>query len=289
MIAMKRLGWLLLVLVVIGLGGLIGVVFTREPSHDRDWKAEHAVLPQAHFEGERLTVQKLRNFTYNADGSVREARYEDRTYDLSKLESLWYGISHFFGYGLAHTFVSFGFEDGRYLTVSVEARQSKDQSYHPLRGLLREYELIYLAADERDVIGVRTHVRRERVYLYQVEVGTEKIRWLLSAMLGTMNALYRAPAFYNTLADNCTTNILQYAERLSFWDIYLDYRGLLPGYSDSLIYEIGRLDTTVPLEELRRRSRVDPAAAPIDDPDFSQKIRGAQAARQAVHEADRDP
>lgn len=269
-----------------GLGVPVGVVYTKQPSHHREWKVEYAVLPQAFFEGDQLTIHNLRNFTYDPDESVREVRYEDRTYDLSKLDSLWYGISHFFDYGLAHTFVSFGFQDGQYLTISVEARQAKGQSYHPLLGLLREYELIYLAADERDVIGVRTHVRHERVYLYEVKVETEKIRWLLLAMLETMNDIYKTPTFYNTLADNCTTNILQYAERLSFWDIYLDYRGLLPGYSDSLIYEMGRLDTTLPLVELRRKSRIDPAAATIDDPDFSNKIRGFQPGRQAVHNAE---
>ncbi len=271
---MRKLGRFVLYFVLIGLGVLIVGVFARQPSHDRDWKTEFAVLPQAVFEDEQLTIHDLRNFTYNPDLSVREARYEDRTYDLAKLESLWYGISHFFDYGLAHTFVSFGFQDGQYLTISVEARQAKGQSYSPLRGILRAYELIYLATDERDVIGVRTHMRGERVYLYDVKVETEKMRRLLFAMLGTMNEIYETPAFYDTLADNCTNNILQHAERLSFWDIYLDYRSLLPGYSDALIYEIGALDTSVPLEELRSESRIDPAVTAIDDPEFSRKIRG---------------
>jgi hypothetical protein len=271
---MRKLGRFALFFVLVGLGVLILGVFAKQPSHERDWKTEYAVLPQAFFQSEKLTIHDLRNFTYNPDGSVREAHYEDRTYDLSKLEGLWYGISHFFDYGLAHTFVSFGFRDGQYLTISVEARQAEGQSYHPLRGLLREYELIYLATDERDVIGVRTHVRGERVHLYEVKVETEKMRRLLFAMLGTMNEIYQAPTFYDTLADNCTTNILQHAERLSVWDIYLDYRGLLPGYSDSLIYEIGAFDTSVPLEDLRRKSRIDPAVTDIDDPQFSRKIRG---------------
>jgi hypothetical protein len=271
---MRKFGRFALFLVLIGLGVLIVGVFAKQPSHERDWKTEYAVLPQALFRGEQLTIRNLRNFTYKPDGSVREARYEDRTYDLSKLESLWYGISHFYDYGLAHTCVSFGFQDGQYLTLSVEARQAKDQSYHPLRGILREYELIYLATDERDVIGVRTHVRLERVYLYELNVETEKMRRLLFAMLGTMNEIYERPAFYDTLVDNCTTNILQHAERLTFWDIYLDYRGLLPGYSDALAYEIGVLDTSVPLEALRRKSRIDPAVTAIEDPQFSRKIRG---------------
>ncbi len=271
---MRKLGRFVLFFVLVGLGVLIAGVFAKQPSHERDWKTEYAVLPQALFQGEQLTIHDLRNFTYKPDGSVREARYEDRTYDLSKLESLWYGISHFSNYGLAHTFVSFGFQDGQYLTISVEARQAKGQSYHPLRGMLREYELIYLATDERDVIGVRTHVRGERVHLYEVMVETEKKRRLLLAMLGTMNEIYETPTFYATLVDNCTTNILQHAERLTFWDIYLDYRGLLPGYSDALIYEIGALDTSVPLQELRRKSRIDPAVTTIEDPEFSLKIRG---------------
>ncbi len=117
-------------------------------------------------------------------------------------------------------------------------------------------------------------MRGERVHLYEVKVETGKMRRLLFAMLETMNEIYKTPAFYDTLADNCTTNILQHAERLSFWDIYLDYRGLLPGYSDALIYEIGAFDTSVPLEELRRKSLIDPAVTAIDDPQFSRKIRG---------------
>ena len=271
---MRKLGRFVLFFVLVGLGILIVGVFAKKPSHERDWKVEYAVLPQALLQGEKLTIRDLRNFTYKPDGSVREARYEDRTYDLSKLEGLWYGISHFYDYGLAHTFVSFGFQDGQYLTISVEARQAEGQSYHPLRGILREYELIYLATDERDVIGVRTHVRSERVYLYEVMVETEKMRRLLLAMLKTMNEIYETPAFYDTLADNCTTNILQHVERLTFWDIFLDYRALLPGYSDALAYELGLLDTSVPLEALRRKSRIDPAVTAIEDPQFSRKIRG---------------
>jgi hypothetical protein len=271
---MRKLGRFVFYFVLIGLGVLIVGVFARQPSHDRDWKTEFAVLPQAVFEGEQPTIRDVRNFTYNPDRSVREARYEDRTYDLSKLESLWYGISHFFDYGMTHTFVSFGFQDGQYLTISVEARQAEGQSYNPLRGIFREYELIYLVTDERDAIGVRTHVRGERVLLYDIKVVMEKKRRLLLEMLGTMNEIYETPAFYDTLADNCANNILRHAERLSVWDIYLDYRGILPGYSDALIYEIGVLDTSVPLEELRRKSRIDPAVTAIDDPEFSRKIRG---------------
>jgi hypothetical protein len=267
------------VLRIVALSALAAVVALvvalqlKNPSHQRQWKTEYAVLAQAQVAGDQVTISNVRNFTYNADGSVRDPRYEDRTYDLSKLTTVWYGISHFFDYGLAHTFVSFGFEDGNYVTISIEARQEVSQTYSPLRGLLREYELIYVAADERDVVGVRSHVRDERVYLYQVIGAPEKAPRLFLAMLKIMNEIYEKPRFYNTLTDNCTTNILQHAERLSTLDLYLDYRALLPGYSDSLAYELGVIENGLSLPEVRARARIDPAAAAIDDPEFSRRIR----------------
>ena len=124
------------------------------------------MLPRALIEGDRLTIENLRFFAYRPDGSVEKARYETRSYDLSKLDGVWYGISHFARFGLAHTFLSFEFADGAYLTLSVEARQTKDQSYNPFWGLLRAYELIYIAADERDSHrGAQPSARREGLSL----------------------------------------------------------------------------------------------------------------------------
>ena len=254
---MKRRARTLAVLAVGAIAMATLVVELRTPSQEGDWQAVHAVLPRAEIEGERLTIRNLRNFTYDDDGAVSEARHEDRSYDLSGLESLWYGLSHFAPLGLAHSFLSFGFADGRYLALSVEARLETHQTYSPLLGLMRAYELIYVAADERDVIGLRSHVRDEDVLLYEIEVPPERAKELLLIMLATMNELHDRPRFYDTLLDNCTTNILQHAERLSRWDLLTDYRVLLPGYSDGLAYELGAIAGDRPFEEVRERARIE--------------------------------
>ena len=250
------------------------VTLARSPSQERDWKTEYAVLPSASIDGTLLNVRNVRDFRYSPDGSVAEARYEDRTYDLRGLEELWYGISHFSSNGLAHTFLSFGFKDGENLVVSIEARQETDESYHPVLGLLRNFELVFVLADERDVIGVRTHIKKERVHLYRIEASSREIRRMLDVMIGRVNDIHEHPEFYNTLTDNCTTSILKHVEQLSWADIYLDYRALLPGYSDEVAYELGALPNHVPLSALRQRSLLDPGRTPIDAPDFSAKIRG---------------
>ncbi len=275
---MKRLFRILGVLAFGGVALLTLVAQLRTPSQDGDWQAVHGVLARAEIDGDRLTLRSLRNFAYGDDGTVSEARYEDRSYDLSGLQSLWYGLSHFAPLGLAHSFLSFGFADGQFLALSVEARLERHQSYSPLLGLMRVYELIYVAADERDVIGVRSHVRGEEVLLYEIDIPPAQARELLATMLGTMNELRESPRFYNTLLDNCTTNILQHARRLTRWDLYTDYRVILPGYSDRLAHELGVLAGDLPFDQARARARVDPGAVALDDPGFSQAIRGRPTA-----------
>ena len=163
------------------------VVALRTPSHDGNWKAEYRELPRAEFTDQGVTLHNVRDFRYNSDGTVREERYIERALDPDGLDSLWYGISHFTTYGLAHTFLSFGFADGGYLTLSFEARQEVDQRYDPLRGLLGAYELILVASEERDVIGRRTHLARQDVLLYRVELAEPDIRRLFDAMMGRIN------------------------------------------------------------------------------------------------------
>lgn len=256
-----------------------GTVFTlvmvlKVPSHDRDWQTAHAVLPTVTFDGDVVSLHNIRNFSYRPDGAVEQAGYYDADYDLAALSSVWYGISHFGGFGLAHTFLSFGFDDGRFLALSVEARLEDDETYGALAGVLRRYELIYVIADERDVVGLRTHVRAERVYLYPLILTVEARRGLLVAMLRSAEEIARRPTFYNTLTDNCTTNIVKYAQEVSFLRRVFDYRILLPGYSDGLAYDLGLIANDSPLEDSRQAARLDPARVALDDPDFSFKLRG---------------
>ena len=251
----------------------IAVVQMKTPSNERNWPPEHAVAPAANFDGDLVTVEGVRNFRYDGDGTPRDATYETRAYDLTELREVWYGISHFGGFGLAHTFLSFGFLDGEYLALSIEARRENGESYSPWKGLWRSYELIYVVADERDLIGLRSHIRRERVLLYKLRGPQETGVRLLRALLEQANALRREPAFYNTLTDNCTNGIVRHAETLPPWRKYLDYRFLLPGYSDGVAYDYGVIDTSRPLTELRRAAEIDPSGIEIDAPGFSQAIR----------------
>lgn len=266
----KYLGYLAL-----GAGALLALVlFFRTPSLEREWKTEYAVLPQAAVDGDLAALRNVRNFDYNPDGSIAAANYHDADYDLTKLTSAWYGVSHFADYGLAHTFLSFGFEDGRFLVISIEARQEVGQNYGPIKGLLRNYELIFVVADERDVVGLRTHIRSERVLLYQLTLTKPKLEALLRSLLASVEEQRRDPSFYNTLTDNCTTNIIRYAERVSLWQRWFDYRIVLPGYSDGLAYDLGVIATDGGLEQVRKAAYLDPSRTTLDDPDFSLKIRG---------------
>ncbi len=248
-------------------------VLTKSPSHQRNWKPEYKILPSVEIDGDRATVRNIRNFSYASDGEISATGYYDRAFDLKKIESAWYGISHFAGHGLAHTFLSFGFEGDLYLTISVEARQEVGESYHPLTGLFRNYELAYVLADERDIIGLRSHVRKERVYLYRLEIQPGTAGKVLRKMLAVANEIHETPKFYNTLFDNCTTNLVMHAENVSFWERLFDYRIVLPGYSDELAYEKKLVRTDIPFSELRESSMLDWKAVGIDDPEFSKKIR----------------
>ena len=253
---------------------IVVYTYSKSPTHDRNWKVEHGVLPEAEINGNELTVKNIRTFTYTPAGEIETPSHQDRKYDIEGLRELWYGISHFHPYGLAHTFLSFGFEDGEYLSVSIEARQEKGEVYHPVTGLMRNYELMFVLADERDVIGVRTHHRGEQVYLYRLEVKPDNIRRMLLLMMQRVNSLSKKAEFYNTLTDNCTTSILKLVEDFSWTDIYMDYRVLLPGYSDQVAYEMGFLNADIPFAELKKRARLNPARSQINDPLFSKKIRG---------------
>lgn len=263
-----------------GLAALVGcgvfaiVLMFRSPSHDRNWAQSQAVLPSIAFDGPLATVRNVRNFRYDAAGAVTDPGYEDRTYDLSQVTSVWYGIAHFSSFdGLAHSFLSFEFADGQYLALSIEARREEGVRYNPFYGLFRAYEIIYVLADERDVIGLRSHIEGNRVLLYPMQMGAADGGELLRILLSEADEITRTPRFYNTLTDNCITGITDHSKRISFWRRTFDYRILLPGYSDDLAFDIGSLWPGVSLEEARRRATIDPDSGPIDSPQFSVQIR----------------
>jgi hypothetical protein len=253
------------------------VQVTERPSLERNWSPDQAVMPKVTIAGDKVTVDKVRNFTYRSTDDYTPA-YEPRTYDLAKLDSVWFMVEHFGDApAIAHTLVTFGF-GGEYVAISVEIRKERGEVYSPLKGLLRQYEIMYVIADERDVIGLRTNFRRDPVYLYPVKSTREQMRRMFLDMVGRANKLAVDPEFYNTLTNNCTSNIVAHVNTLAPAAIPFSYKTVFPAYSDSLAYDLGLIPTDQPFEKVQAAHRIDLAAqrAPVG-PDFSQSIRARMA------------
>lgn len=255
---------------------VMGVVLiwwsTIRPSNDRDWLPEVARAPTGEVQGDKLVVRNVRNFDYRSETDFSE-RWEDRTYDLSKLRGVDIFISHWGSPYIAHPIVSWDFADGRHLAFSIETRKERGEAYSTVRGFFREYELVYIAADERDLVRLRTNYRGEDVYLYRIRLRPDVARALLLAYIGHANRLAAQPEFYNAAIDNCTTGIrvnVQHIGAAQPWD----YRILVNGLGDQMLYERGRIDTSMPFEQLKAASLiVDKAKAADQAVDFSQRIR----------------
>jgi len=246
-----------------------------EPSNQRDWQRDVAVLPYADIDGDLVTVHNIRDFDYRSETDYTPAYY-DKRFDLRKLQGVDLVASYWMGPAIAHTFLSFAFEGGEHLAISIETRKEAGEGYSTIKGFFRQYELYYVVADERDVIRLRTNFRRdppEDVYVYRVRGPAENARRVFLEYVKNMNSLNARPEFYNTLTSNCTidiwANTLVNVEHLPFsWKI------LASGYVPQYLYEAGRLDTSVPFDELKRRAHVNARAqAAGAAADFSHRIR----------------
>jgi hypothetical protein len=272
---LRRAAIALAILVAVPIVGYGALVLTIRPSNERDWSPDQARLSTASFAGDSVHIENVRNAVYRSVSDY-DVRWERRSYDLRQLESVWFVVEPFSEIrGPAHTFLSFGFADGRYVAISVELRKEQGESFHPVQGLLRQYELTYVVGDERDLIGLRANHRRDSVYLYPVRTTPEKKRALFVAMLERANGLAERPEFYNTLWSSCTTNIVSHINDLVPGRVPFSYKVLLPAYSDELAYDLGLLDTSLPRETFRGPHLINArAAAYADREDFSAGIRG---------------
>jgi len=242
------------------------------PSNTRDWQPDVARLPSALIEGNRVTIRNVRNFGYPSPTAVVE-RWETRTYDLGKVVGFDMFLSSWGAAGIAHTISSWEFSDGRHLAISIETRKEKGEEYSAVLGFFRQFELYYVVADERDVIGVRAGPRNEDLHLYRLRGSPAFARALLLDYLDEVNRLDRAPRWYNALTHNCTTQIRHHVEQIAPGNPF-DWRILANGYLDQLGYERGQINTSMPFPEMRRRSDVTARAkAAGDRADFSQLIR----------------
>jgi hypothetical protein len=272
---LPRLRWWPLALFAVAMIGFLVRWSSVQPSNDRDWQTDVAVLPFATFDGDLVTIHNVRNFDYRSETDYTP-RYYDKTYDLRKLDSVDLIAVYWMGDAIAHIMASFGFADQNFVAVSIETRKERGETYDTLKGFFRQYELIYVVGDERDLIRLRTNYRKdppEDVYLYRTNAPPENVRRLFLSYFQKINELKEGPSFYNTLTTNCTTNVLMHTKVNPGKQRY-SWKILLSGYMPLYAYELGRLDTHLPFEELKRRSHINAAAQAADQAaDFSHRIR----------------
>ena len=251
-----------------------GLWASIHPSNDRVWTPDVAQAPWGEIHGDEIIVHNVRNFNYRTDEDF-DVRYEDRTVRLSELSEVDIIVSYWAGKAIAHIMVSFGFEDGRYLAVSIETRKEKGESYSAVNGFLRNYELAYVVADERDVVALRTKYRQpnEQVYVLRTQIALENGRKLFLDYIHSMNKLREHPQFYNTLTTNCTTQVLRHVWAFGS-DARYNWQILMSGYVPEYLYANDTLMPGLSLEEIMSRSLVNASAnaVPLDDR-FSKRIR----------------
>lgn len=244
------------------------------PSHDREWRAEVAVMPRARVEGDHVEITGVRNFDYVSERDFTP-RYETRHVELSHLTGADFYISYWMPGPVGHTFLSFTFDNAPPVSISIEARPEAHEGFSPLGSLFKQFELIYVVGDERDIVRVRTNYRGENVFLYRIASSPEHARALFLIYLARINDLADHPEHYHLLSNNCTINIVRYT-RAAGRPLAFDLRHYLNGLADRYLYDLGLLNASMPFEQLRRRSNIDKAAQSAGaDPEFSERIRDA--------------
>ena len=255
------------------LGVLVWWTFIR-PSHDRPWRPEVAVMPRAIINGDHVRITGFRNFEYRSTEDFT-VRYEEREFLLSHLTSVDFFVSYWAKGPVGHTFVSFNFDNASPLSISIETRPEVGEGFDPIASLFKQFELIYVVGDERDLVRVRTNYRNEDVFLYRLRMSPEQARQFLLVYLERVNELADHAEFYHLLSNSCTINIVRYANRAGRVG-GLDFRHVLNGFIDRYLYLAGFLDSRLPFAELRRRSWInDTAKAAGNTPEFSGRIRAS--------------
>ena len=246
--------------------------YSLRPSNDRPWADDVANIVNGQITGDEAVLHNVRNFSWRSTTDYT-VRWETRRYDLRRLDSIDMIMSYWNVPGIAHVLFSFGFAGGERVAFSVEIRRQKHQAYSPVGGFFKEFELSIVAADERDIVRVRTNVRGEDDYLYRLRLPRPAIRSLFAAYLEQSNALLSKPRFYNTLTVNCTM-LVYHMMRHIVGRLPFSYRVLLSGYLPGYVYSVGGLDMRFSLPQLRAFGRITARAkAADDDPQFSAAIR----------------
>jgi len=263
---------LIFILLIIFLYIIHGVFST--PKRDRNWVTDQKTLAEIKVDGDLITIKNIRDIVYRTTEDF-DLSFYDKTFKLEELQAAWYVVEPFGQIGAAHTFVSFEFKDGSYIAISAEIRREQGEKFSVLKGLFRQYELVYIIADEADLIKLRTNHRKHEVRLFPIKADKQIVQLVFMDMLKRAEKLATEPEFYNTIANNCTTNVMKHVRRFSekaipWWDV----RYLLPEFSDKIAYDAGILKSALSIDEARQYFSIsDKAQLCLERKDFSSCIR----------------
>jgi len=260
---------------VVGFVVVLAWWISLKPSGTRNWQADVAQTPWAEIEGDRVTIHNVRNCDYRAEFDYH-CNWETRVFHLAKLSGVDIALTYWGSPWIAHPIVSFDFGDEGHVPISIETRKVVGQGYSAVLGFFRQYTLIYVVSDERDLIRLRTNYRNEEeVYLFRTVATPPQARGLFLQYLDHINRLHNKPEWYNALTNNCTTNIAVAAAASQNSRPRFDWRILLNGHSDEMMYERGQIVTDgLSLKDLKERAHINDAARLADkDPEFSKRIR----------------
>lgn len=247
------------------------------PSNTKNWRSGNENLPTFSVEENILTIKNFRDFYFLEDKNLTEIKnWDTKTFNLNEIEGMDFIISHFADFhGIAHSFVTFRFADGKNFSISMEARMETGVKYSPFTGLFNQFEMLYIVGSERDLIGSRIGYRNEEVYLYKTTADKQMSKKILLSFMTDINDIEKNPRFYNTLWRNCTTEIVTQIERVLEKNIWWSYEHLLPGYADKKALEMNFLANpqNFSFEEFEQNSKISDKKIEQWEENFSRKIR----------------
>lgn len=287
-LAISRLHWRGLLTAMVAFVSVLAWWLSLRPSNDRAWQPDVAQTAWAEIDGNQVTIHNFRNCDYRTETDYR-SHWETKTVDVSQLRGVDIFITYWGSPWIAHPIVSFDFGDEGYVAMSIETRKEVGEDYSAIRGFFRYYELVYTIGDERDMVRLRTNYRKgEEVYLYHTRATPEQARSIFLDYLARANRMRDHPEWYNALTNNCTTNIAPHvAQSRGGRAVRWDWRILLNGKGDEMMYERGDLAGNLPFAELKQSAHINAAARKADNSlDFSRLIRegrpGFEIEQQAI-------
>jgi len=273
LVKLKRSRWAAAVCLA-GFCGVLAWWLTLKPSNEGNWQPDTDRTAWVEMDGDRVTIHNLRNCDYRTETDYTNC-WGDRTVDLSQIRVADFFLTNWGIPFASHPIVSFQFGDNEHVAFSIEVRYKVGQAYSTVLGLFRQYELIFITADERDVIRLRTNYRKdEEVYMYRIQAQPELVRALFLTYVAYLNNLKDHPEWYNQLTRNCTTTLDRQLAAAANNQNPWNYQLILNGTLDRLLYDRGRLVTGgLPFPELKQREHINAAARAADrSPDFSALI-----------------